>query len=561
MFAKVVDWFNLYGERLRARADLVFLPALVYVIFFYIPTGLFFLEEDRVNFLPYFIKVSLDITTLFLSIYFVYLLFSCSRFLQNAVIIASYTLGSFSIYFSINFKKPLTYGLIEGWYHHSKLSLIDVFFTGQSIIIAMISAVIGIFVIRKSHDIVNNDEQQFWITKFFARRSSIHVINAIGIVLGVFWLSPLREGIINSYVPYNLFKYAHHTMSDHYEFNVIQKHDISKIYDFKFNGPDDGLTVVLVLGDSLLGSALEINGDSNYNNNPMLAKIDNLVAFKHNYLPNSTEKLAFSSVMSRHLFFGLDKNVPETSIISVMRHLGFKTLVLSAYPEKKEHKFAGIFSEAEQVLYQGDMIRLLQHSEGGTIHDHEVVEALKLVLDKKKDNFVVIHILGNSWPYYSHYDLDFRVFIPDCNSSVPSNCSQKEIINSYNNSILHTDYVLYNLIKFMADSNSILFFVSDQSNENVVQTPKKRLKKINKANLVKDDSAMFVWFSNGFARSFQDKVYSMTGRSQKMTTVGDVFHSILGCIDVDSDVIEPPFNLCSAEQHFAKDFMYSNLKK
>ena len=60
-------------------------------------------------------------------------------------------------------------------------------------------------------------------------------------------------------------------------------------------------------------------------------------------------------------------------------------------------------------------------------------------------------MIGSHGPtYYKRYPKDKRVFTPDCQRSDIQNCSQEELLNTYDNTIAYTDFVLSKVITEMS---------------------------------------------------------------------------------------------------------------
>ncbi|MCL1124261.1 phosphoethanolamine transferase [Shewanella surugensis] len=81
-------------------------------------------------------------------------------------------------------------------------------------------------------------------------------------------------------------------------------------------------------------------------------------------------------------------------------------------------------------------------------------EALLTQLDialakaKKKNTLIVLHLMGSHGPtYYLRYPKAFRQFLPDCQRSDIQNCNQQELVNTYDNTILYTDYIISKVIQ------------------------------------------------------------------------------------------------------------------
>ena len=83
----------------------------------------------------------------------------------------------------------------------------------------------------------------------------------------------------------------------------------------------------------------------------------------------------------------------------------------------------------------------------------------------KGDTVLVLHMLGSHGPaYFQRYPERFARFTPVCKSVELQQCSEAELKNSYDNSILYTDFVVAEMIKRLQNATALqtaLFFVSD----------------------------------------------------------------------------------------------------
>jgi len=68
------------------------------------------------------------------------------------------------------------------------------------------------------------------------------------------------------------------------------------------------------------------------------------------------------------------------------------------------------------------------------------------------DVLIALHTNGSHGPtYFERYDDKFRAFTPDCQRSDIQNCTTEEIINTYDNTIVHTDNLIAETIKKVRD--------------------------------------------------------------------------------------------------------------
>lgn len=82
------------------------------------------------------------------------------------------------------------------------------------------------------------------------------------------------------------------------------------------------------------------------------------------------------------------------------------------------------------------------------------------------DIFIVLHQMGSHGPaYYKRYPKEFEKYTPACQTAELSSCSDQEIINAYDNTIVYTDYFLTKIIELLQankdDFHTSMLYVSD----------------------------------------------------------------------------------------------------
>jgi lipid A ethanolaminephosphotransferase len=103
-----------------------------------------------------------------------------------------------------------------------------------------------------------------------------------------------------------------------------------------------------------------------------------------------------------------------------------------------------------------------------------VDEALLSPLADKLDNLthhntlIVLHMMGSHGPtYFRRFPQNKRPFTPDCQRSDIQNCTQQELVNTYDNTIAYTDYVLSKIIEKLTqleqtkDIETSMLYISD----------------------------------------------------------------------------------------------------
>ncbi|WP_130835809.1 phosphoethanolamine transferase EptA [[Erwinia] mediterraneensis] len=68
----------------------------------------------------------------------------------------------------------------------------------------------------------------------------------------------------------------------------------------------------------------------------------------------------------------------------------------------------------------------------------------------KGNGLIVLHTIGSHGPTYSHrYPPQFRKFVPDCDTNEIQSCSETQLVNTYDNTILYVDYIVDKAIRLL----------------------------------------------------------------------------------------------------------------
>lgn len=97
--------------------------------------------------------------------------------------------------------------------------------------------------------------------------------------------------------------------------------------------------------------------------------------------------------------------------------------------------------------------------------DGLLTHELPALLNQNKNVLVVMHQQGSHGPaYFRRSHEKNKRYLPECKDETFATCTQREIINAYDNSLVETDALLGELVtalKAVPNANTGLFFVSD----------------------------------------------------------------------------------------------------
>ena len=170
---------------------------------------------------------------------------------------------------------------------------------------------------------------------------------------------------------------------------------------------------------------------------------------------------------------------------------------------------------------------------------------------KGKDILIVLHQMGNHGPaYYKRYTKDFEKFKPTCKTNQLEKCSQEEIINAYDNALLYTDNFLNQTIEFLKkyDKNykTALFYMSDHGEslgENGIYLHGLPYFMAPEAQT---HIGAFIWLGSKMRQEFDTK--KLQAQTQKEYSQDNLFHTLLGIFDVQTDVYNKKLDILSNDK-------------
>jgi lipid A ethanolaminephosphotransferase len=187
--------------------------------------------------------------------------------------------------------------------------------------------------------------------------------------------------------------------------------------------------------------------------------------------------------------------------------------------------------------------------EGGRCLDEGLLHGLDQTLAHARGTqLMVMHQLGNHGPAYSkRYPPAFARFLPACNSDDLRLCTQAEIVNAYDNSLLYTDHLLATLIaKLKARSDQIdtaMIYVSDHGES------------LGENNLflhgmpyaiapdVQKKVPMVMWLSDGWQQQAGLDAACLQRVAKAPASHDNLFHTVLGLLDVSTGLHERALDL------------------
>lgn len=181
--------------------------------------------------------------------------------------------------------------------------------------------------------------------------------------------------------------------------------------------------------------------------------------------------------------------------------------------------------------------------DGGECRDVGMLSGLQTYIDAhaNQDILIVLHQMGNHGPaYFKRYPAEFEKFTPVCKSTQLENCSQQEIVNSYDNALLYTDYFLHQVIALLRHNDgrfaSAMLYISDHGES----LGEGGLYLHGMPYMIAPDAQTHVAASLWLGEQLKGSLAlpQLQAVTQEQLSQDNLFHSLLGLMQVSTSVYE-----------------------
>ncbi|HEB7714066.1 TPA: phosphoethanolamine--lipid A transferase [Campylobacter coli] len=317
------------------------------------------------------------------------------------------------------------------------------------VLLAIVVLLFCVFILRIR--IENNTEQGFF------KKIRVRVLSALlGCSIFLIAFVPLSKTFIpffrtyNEIRMYNIPFYPIYAAYRYYERFLKPKPEFKTIGDdaFRENNSSKKL-LVLVVGETARAANYSLGGYTKNDTNFYTNK--NNVVFFDNFSSCGT-----ATAVSLPCMFSLSKrqNYSSSEYQENVMDILQKTGVKASWIDNNSGECKGVCD------------RLSDKQQLSSDWDENLLPFLKERLDSlDTQNIIVLHLQGSHGPaYYKRYPSEFKKFTPTCDTNELSKCDSEALINTYDNTLLYTDYLLSEIIKLLKekkDYESSLLYLSD----------------------------------------------------------------------------------------------------
>jgi len=358
-----------------------------------------------------------------------------------------------------------------------------------------------------------------------------------------YYIKPNKKDVFSSTNKYFLMKshviYPYNLIVNTYKVYTTKqkiKTGLDKIRNFQFYAQkeeslDEREIYLFVIGETGRYSSFSING-YHRDTSPMLSKTKNLISYSDLFSEANITSSSLPIILTRASAKDFNRAFIEKSLVDAFKEAGFKTYWIANQSESN-----GFIRRISKDT-DGEFFMTVDF-DTDTNFDEKLWDFLSEVL-KKEDRkvLIVLHTLGSHFRYNFRYPVNYEIFKPNLKGSFDYNMisvkNKQLFINTYDNSILYTDFFLATTIQKLdsLDAVSALVYVADHG-ENLFDTPENVVlhggSKFTPYDL---HVPFFIWTSDKYNDTYPTKAENLLRNKDKRLTTDCIFYSFLDMADI-----------------------------
>ncbi|CAM0118875.1 Phosphoethanolamine transferase EptA [Stenotrophomonas maltophilia] len=372
--------------------------------------------------------------------------------------------------------------------------------------------------------------------------ASLLVLLAIGFAFYKDYSSLLRNNrhIRDQVLPLNVVRHTHGYLKGLYSTRQQPLRAIGMDAQ-RAPGPRPKL-VILVVGETARSQNFQLNGYPRATN-PRLSRKEGVISFNDVSSCGTATAISVPCMFSQMTRGQYDdvRAATEENVLDILQRTGISVLW-------RNNNNGGCKGVCERVPTE-DMpaLKVAGHcvNADGTCYDDVLLHQLGARIDAiNGDALIVLHQLGSHGPtYFERYPAASRAFSPTCDTSQIQHCSNEALVNTYDNTLVHTDQVLAEAIGLLrgysAHRDVALIYVSDHGESLGERGMYLHGTPYFIAPREQTQVPMMMWFSTEFSHNAGLDLACMRGNAlHRAYSHDNVFHSLLGLFGVSSSVYQ-----------------------
>lgn len=310
--------------------------------------------------------------------------------------------------------------------------------------------------------------------------------------------------------------------------------------------------MVIVVGETARARNFSLNGYARLTN-PELARQPGLVNFREVSSCGTATAISVPCVFSGlgRADYSERRAKSQEGLLDVLRHAGLDVLW--------RDNNSGCKGVCDRVRYEdfsipapGDGLCV-----AGECYDERMLDGLpEMIRTTSRDMVIVLHQMGSHGPAYAkRYPARFGRFGPVCETNDLAKCSTDSIVAAYDNTILYTDHVLSRTIDVLHTASeqqgvdTAFMYFSDHGESLGENNMYLHGAPYMIAPAEQRHVPFMLWMSPDFETRFQIDHTCLAARSGQTFSHDNVFHTVLGMLNIQTAVYRPELDIVHACRH------------
>ncbi len=338
---------------------------------------------------------------------------------------------------------------------------------------------------------------------------------------------PLRYYTNPTYVLYSIGKYINK--------NFYTTKDVVRPLGLDAQIPatdKDRELIILVVGEAVRADRFSLNGYQR-ETNPLLQKED-VLSFTQMYSSGTSTAYSVPCMFSNfpRELFDERKGATNENLLDVLQHAGVHVLWRDNNSDSKGVATRVPYQDYKQRSINSMCDDIECRDEGMLVGLQDYINA-----QQQGDIVIVLHQMGNHGPaYYKRYPAAFERFTPTCQTNQLDECTNDEISNAYDNTVLYTDYFLQKVISLLKDNTrrfeTAMVYMSDHGES----LGEYGIYLHGLPYAMAPDNQKHIASALWFGDSFKIDKKALQQKANQPFSHANLFHTMLGLMEIETSV-------------------------
>lgn len=303
---------------------------------------------------------------------------------------------------------------------------------------------------------------------------------------------------------------------------------------------------VMIVGETARWDHFSLNGYKRETN----PKLQQQSIFNYSQTRSCGTSTAFSvpcmfSFLERENY-SPEKAAGQTNSLDVLKKAG-----VNVYWVDNNSSCKGVCDRIGEINIRDEPDKQSPFFQDGEVLDETLIGKVDEILSTNQGNadiLLVVHTMGSHGPkYYRRYPDEFSKFEPACKKSTPQECTDEEIVNAYDNTILYTDYIINLFIEYLKNkqkkNNTFLFYASDHGESLGEKGLYLHGLPYFLAPLSQTQVPMLSWFSKNYIKDEELDISAMQRMQDDKLSHDYLSYSLLGAFNINTKINKPSLSL------------------